>query len=492
MSSPHITERYTLYKTGTTSIVSWLTKSASRCSIACANATCKAVISTSDLLRFANAIANAKSPIEIPPSMLEIIADVIAGRKYCADWYTAQSAQEPARDGTTKSASESHRHFISVLQDIYGILHKLPTLDGQSEAAAKESLSNVFDNLNLEEPSEDALGDEPQPRTGDTHSSNAIADTLALDDRAEKEFALWCFLKDLQEIRLFLDENWRSYSAGQLSFLAASSLTDTAFGVMRRADASLVRAYPEFADFPCVLDFLGVTITKTGDELFVFTKQTPVPQKVASEVANLLCSSGAFTVFHFLDIWKHIVLVGQGDLQPPSQTKPDKCAVQQGPAPDQKTAAAASPIFEAAIAPFSYHPFAPMLVLLSGHFNRLEMTTHMNSLEHLDEFSDGLIAAESTGQVRAWLVVACQTHLDMFNNINRRPELGLIELTGVVRRSSAMFAAFVSRTKTSARGFDKDTIENLTAGFSNALTFVQHYTGPRSLYRAKIAFFPYR
>lgn len=499
MASPHIAGRYVLYKEGTARVVRWLTTNASSCSIACANATCQAVISTRDLLRFARAIANAQSPVDIPTAILELLADVITGRQICANWYAGQVPGVSTEDATIDSSNKSHTHFVGVLQDIYDMLKSArksqkaekasikpkAAASKETEADAKESLANLFVGLELEQPSDNPLGHAPpQSATDspeDSAAANAADSSLELDDHAEKEFALWCFLKDLQEIRVYLRENWEDYAKGGVSFLAVSSLTDTAFGVMRRADAALVQAHPEFKQLQGVLDCLDVTLASRNDMLCMVTRQSLGQQDIGKEAADLLCPLGACNVLQFYAMW---ISLESSDQQPahdpkapPPQAELDKELEPQTSDPDGHKPQPSTA--KTALAAISYHPFAATLLLLTGQIARLNVAEHIKSDEHLDEFLEGLVQMKHTGEFRMWLIVACQTYMDIFDSIKHRSEVGLNELARVVKQSKVISDKYLSFTNTSSRVGDDALTKNIRAQLCNDLELVQCVTQPR-------------
>jgi len=64
---------------------------------------------TQELLKLAQAIADAGPPLEVPESVIDVVQDVIAGRQECADWYATMPDA-----ATVEKENESHRFFIEV------------------------------------------------------------------------------------------------------------------------------------------------------------------------------------------------------------------------------------------------------------------------------------------------------------------------------------------------------------------------------------------
>ena len=330
MSTPHIAGRYALYKEGNARIVRWLAKNAASCSAAFANVHLKDSISTSNLLRFANAIA--ESAVEIPGAILDLLADVIAGRQFCAKWYTAQATSDQAETAVSEQSIRSHSHFLEVLQQVYAILrearrsqrigkHAAPASSELAEVEAKDSLPNLFAHLDVEEPSHSPLGAEPEPRvkTVDAAEASATNQSLELDDNAEKEFALWCLLEDLHDVRVYVRTTWEEFIAGELTFLAASAITDCAFGVMRRASQELANLDIDFAYLGGVLSFLGLEIRMIDKTPRLIGSSTQHVHDLDSKMCALICPSAAHTLKAVELVWEGMDAVSYTHLTLPTK-----------------------------------------------------------------------------------------------------------------------------------------------------------------------------
>ena len=68
-------------------------------------------ITTTELVKLAEAIAKAVPPVPVPAGVFLIIKDVIAKRERSAQWYSAQALKE---DSNIAVENESHRYFILV------------------------------------------------------------------------------------------------------------------------------------------------------------------------------------------------------------------------------------------------------------------------------------------------------------------------------------------------------------------------------------------
>ena len=113
---------------------------------------------------------------------------------------------------------------------------------------SSDPVGNLFDLLSLHDSAKDniegesaqSLNQDP-PRYSATPTSN-VSYKLEGEDN-DSAFAIWCFLRDLNSVRDAVRETWLEYSEGKISFLTASTVTDTAFGL---------REYPHQSTHFCV------------------------------------------------------------------------------------------------------------------------------------------------------------------------------------------------------------------------------------------------
>ncbi|KAF7198398.1 hypothetical protein HII31_00137 [Pseudocercospora fuligena] len=267
MSTEQLSSRYCLYKEGTNRLVRWIIKTASSCRRSLVKSN-NGVVSTKNLIECTEVIVSWKPPVDIPVHILELLEDVILGRSLCAKFYTnkGKKSREEAE------VDRSHAHFISVLEDMMALLKEArakrakklkKTRDASSIAEttdlmqAEEKLSNLFENLQLEEPSE---GSSPYvtSKKAKNQRSEPPAATLEVDEAAEKRFAIWCFLQDAKEIRDFSRQTWREWRSGQLAFETAATISEVAMGMIRRAGLALAEECPEAADYQVMLTLLGI------------------------------------------------------------------------------------------------------------------------------------------------------------------------------------------------------------------------------------------
>ncbi|KAK5708330.1 hypothetical protein LTR97_000870 [Elasticomyces elasticus] len=408
--------RYKLYKAGTAKLVQWLAKSAERCcdlksvikSLGSSKRsrqgrdTSAIDIRTQELIQLAEVIAKAQPQVAVPESIILITLDVIAGRKECAEWYSAQALE----DGSDlDKENSSHRHFILVLEKVLQVLKTTrseipPTLSDNKastkakkkarDVAAQGELSNLFACLEVEEPS--TLAQTSQQKKPAGVADHSVATTFQLvEEQDDRGFATWCHLQDLNDVRQFLKETWLEYSRGEISFLAASSTTDTAFGLLRCADEDFTEILPQCSTWQGLSEFLGITGFCRGQVLWIAPATEGDTSNINSDVniVELLCPVAHRCLHSYsLDAWA--VCDASDDNK---EADEDLYLPSEG---------------------VQYHPFCEVLHELAP---RLHNIAHSRSCEHIivDEFVQGLADMHRKNNVPMWMVVACQTYLDIYD-----------------------------------------------------------------------------
>ncbi|KAK3697968.1 hypothetical protein LTR37_017192 [Vermiconidia calcicola] len=217
---------------------------------------------TKDLLQLANLISTADPPPEISRPILSLTEGVIQTRKSCAEWYSTRS------NSIYHEQNGSHQYFIQILEDVLEALKQAntkyngsrqPSIDQPSLNANKgtDSLSNMFTNLEVEEPTADEL--ELISVTPPVSAIDAPwTSTLEHDAAAEKELALWCFFRDMKDLRSFVQATWKDYQAGEVSYLISSNVTNKAIGIMRRMAEKFSQKYVDVKDYRDTLRSLGM------------------------------------------------------------------------------------------------------------------------------------------------------------------------------------------------------------------------------------------
>ena len=209
--------------------------------------------------------------------------------------------------------NDGHAYFIKVLRDTYEMLSsagkdRIKTAKpiasgkkgkGKQAAARGHVLNNLFAHLYLEEPSAKPLG------SGRTPSKPTASDTtppttkfrLKANEVDDVAFEIWCFLEDLNDVRMYIREAWREYVRGDVTLIAAGLTCNTGFGLMRQANEEFLKAHPDFRDYWYIHDFLKLRL-KAEDAITIIMPAEGVTKKQQQPRADinpaaLLCTSGA-------------------------------------------------------------------------------------------------------------------------------------------------------------------------------------------------------
>lgn len=306
--------RYKLYKSKTRGLLYWRTKSAAACTdletiITSLNAlparkskkktvqTPELELRTAELVKLAEAVSHACPPVDVLEGAVLIIQDIIAGREECAEWYSAQALVE---GGRIEQENETHRYFILVLQRAFGVLEEARAKAAGKEAgpasgpgvemqkckkskAKDDSLGSMFDFPDLEdleEPALDPFGEAP-PLISMVTSAETDQMNFKLENETEDSaFEVWCYLQDMADLKTSVKRARDDYRRGEISFLAANSLTKTAFGLLHRADEEFKNSGPlADTEFKTVISYIGLSYFARGSAVWM----CPDPDRAAKE-----------------------------------------------------------------------------------------------------------------------------------------------------------------------------------------------------------------
>lgn len=459
MSEGNLSNRYRAYKAGTQKVVDFLAQTARKArdvtqilpSLKAANTAAKQAqsnkratppdstihITTNQLLSLAQVIVDAALPI--PDEILRTIRTVIEGREHCAELYKSMHGQSSLSDGT-------HQHFIKVLKDIFRLLEKskaASTSTKSSDAAnattlSTESLGNMFELLEIDEPSSTALGSAP--------SKGAKPVSFKLEPiRDEKSFTIWCLLEDLLDLRRELKALWLDYKAGKNTLPTASRLTSVAIHLAQNLEREFIDENPSFKSYPAVLEHLGLIILAYGDEVFVCPyvqdEKKPPPshhdQINADQITHLICPRAWLVLMGFIETLSRSI----GKFHRP-----------------QDPTVSADAFIQA-------HPFGKVLKSLMPEF---EMVSRMapGSRDTGDHvlFTLHALADHSSFPPPIWAVVALQIHMDIYDIIGRETDYEVFMFRGSVAADLQRFQTLrqIIDKKLASSGRDfllKDCIE---------------------------------
>jgi hypothetical protein len=219
-------------------------KEAKKAGLATNTSTCQVPIKT--FVKLAKAVV-ASPHVQVPRSVTTTLRAVIQGRKNCAAWYLLN--QDDASD-TMKRNNDGHQYFIKVLQDTLDILNRKAQQTGATTSQDSDpyltKVANMFASLEVEETSEVEMEDIPEvsPKSKVEKRVEYKLET----SEADVSFAVYCFLKDLTNIRLFVRRTWREFKHGEIGLQAAALTMTAAIGMIEKLSDEFQEAYPRFKE----------------------------------------------------------------------------------------------------------------------------------------------------------------------------------------------------------------------------------------------------
>lgn len=171
-------------------------------------------------------------------------------RKNQSDRLHARESSEA--HGAHGDSDQTHAHFVNVLEQIYSILqpHMLPPLAASTEKSndsstdTEDPFSNLFSNLDLEEPSQ-AFLDAPDIDATSASEVKAVPKYEVEPSQSIEEYYLAAHLlfEDIRRIRSFTKQVWREYLNG-LDLSAASVTINTAIVMVRELEQEFHLQFP--------------------------------------------------------------------------------------------------------------------------------------------------------------------------------------------------------------------------------------------------------
>lgn len=228
-------------------------------------------LKSAQLVKLAERIRDAGT--RVPIHISSLLQDVIEGRESCAAWYQQQPVSR-------SEDNKSHRWFINILKEVRRTLVSSNAKDRSSEASKpdhdslpnsnriQDHLSNLFTHLELEEPSQAPLGaaQRHQPK----QSSAPSIDEMDISDcDPSVDFDLWCLLQDLNDVREFVRQAWSEYASGAISIVAASTITETAIGLIRLKNEEFSPQHTNFKDWWYLLRHFSIEAHATGNTTYI-------------------------------------------------------------------------------------------------------------------------------------------------------------------------------------------------------------------------------
>ncbi|KAI4124713.1 MAG: hypothetical protein LQ338_004661 [Usnochroma carphineum] len=223
-----------------------------------------------DFISLAEFIAGYTNPIiQVPVTLVKALNRAIALRAQHNDW-SRQSRSGDDKE-TRINADATHSYFLGVLDRVREILRPRmpakrvtdeaedPVRDKSATMSASieehDEVSNRFDMLDLEEPSQsflDAPGVSQKPKAETLTEPSYEAETD--QSREEKYLASHCLFQDIRNIRSFVRHLWNNYKEHKLSLVSVSVATNTAIGLVRDMEEDFVRRFPGTSGFEDIVD----------------------------------------------------------------------------------------------------------------------------------------------------------------------------------------------------------------------------------------------
>ena len=253
----------------------------------------KYTIKVKDFAALAECIARFDKPaVKVPLTVVEVLNRSINLRQQHNTWSRAQA--ESKASTSVEESNQSHAHFLGILERTREILKpRMPpeTIDdflskppsGSSDRAISDTqasgqISNMFDNLDIQEPSQEFL-DAPnvEPATIDKAAQESNYEVETLQSIEEQYMATHCLFQDIRDIRFFLRQLWESYKDGDISLVAASITTNTAIDFVRSMEQDLLHQFPDKSDYESIMHiFYGAQCIQDGID--PSSKQRPEDQ----------------------------------------------------------------------------------------------------------------------------------------------------------------------------------------------------------------------
>ena len=232
----------------------------------------KYTIKVKDFTALAECIARSTKPaVKVPVPVIKVLNRAIDLRQQHHTWSRAQAESE-ASAGVEES-NQSHAHFLGILERIREVLKPCmpsetindfllqPSLyaagqqpQSQQVQQVNGQISNMFDNLDIQEPSKEFL-DAPDVETATDAKAVQESNYEAEKGQSieEQYTATHCLFQDVRNIRSHLRQLWRSYRDHGLSLVVASITTNTAIDFVRSMEQEFLRQFPDKSDYESIM-----------------------------------------------------------------------------------------------------------------------------------------------------------------------------------------------------------------------------------------------
>ena len=240
------------------------------------------IIKVKDFTALAECIARFNKPaVTVPATVVGALTRAIKLRLQHSSW-SKQAESDPSLDA--EKSNESHAYFLGILErtreilkprmpsDMIGDFLSQPSTSTtglkQSECQVNEQLGNIFDNLDIQEPSQTFLD---APDVERTTAIEAVPESKyeaeELQSTEERYMAAHCLFQDLRSIRSFVRQLWASYKDGGLGLVAVSITTNTAIDFVRSMEQDILKQFPAQSDYESIVHiFYGAQCLHRGQD----------------------------------------------------------------------------------------------------------------------------------------------------------------------------------------------------------------------------------
>ena len=239
--------KYNLYKKGTVMFTTWLVDNAQRCKAdvqmgsqrgtgaGTGQSKSTYTIPMTQYIPMALTIVNSTDPkIRISSKILTLIRHTITLRKQAAEFFSGLASS--VRTAEFEESNAGHRHFIYVLEEVLKILD--PSADATAEDSAVEEAGNMFNALEVEEPTSEGT----YPAAAPKKKPKDEVEYEPEDNDFDQAFAIFAFFENISDIRQYLQEVWADYGNGKLDIMSAAITTDTGFHQIKLSCEALAQA----------------------------------------------------------------------------------------------------------------------------------------------------------------------------------------------------------------------------------------------------------
>ncbi|SMY27703.1 unnamed protein product [Zymoseptoria tritici ST99CH_1A5] len=416
-----LTERYLRYKRGTEKITSWLTATAIKCAdisqLVSALKTKSARISAaqggtvevlpSELIGLTLGIVQSVPPTTVPPNILTALTKTIEGRQAVADIYKKRTTDQ---SGEAAKKDSGHQHFIGILIEVQRHLTNAAQTFQEHLQPPFSSIPNDNDTGHGHEmsPAPDIQMHDKRTHGDSTSETSSPSKTTSLSKAVfvlkkqdhEDVLACLCFLGELRDVRVNVNNTWRRYMTGEITFMLASMATHAALCLLNCAEEEFTAMNPDLNTWHRVCKLLQVE-AHTDDHdplayLVNYRKHGPLEEFQDLDISGLLAYTGTEAIGLFCAqfnwYWKNVDNLRKG--------------VQRTGHCKQKHVLRRT---------LAQHPFVKVLVgnVFTGY-------TAENTSGLRKEFFWGLHQYCKSGLLPTWLVVACQMYIDVADILGPR------------------------------------------------------------------------